>query len=349
MHPDDNVVPLPSMKRFLLVLLLVPVFAFYGDACRHTWQYFSGKAQARPSDDNSKCMAIDINGMQVPGVEPKFQTDTSTPHNFSDGPELKLVRTQETYYFVDQHGNDPFTKTFNRARPFSEGLAGVSDVSWAEACKEDQRTHLSFGSKPWFYIDIHGKPIAGPFARVSEFHAGRAIVTTLEREWNPVCIDMTGKVVFNDSRFTEIYPFSKDGYAVVSMGWPPKPSGLIDRSGKLLLSDVRFDNFSEGLGAFRDRKTGRFGYMNKDGHIVIEPKFFAAGPFCDGFAAVAYKDEAPTVYEYSSCAKLVYGYIDRTGKFLNVKAIKPTSVITHAGDFHSGQAIITCCARSGAN
>lgn len=62
----------------------------------------------------------------------------------------------------------------------------------------------------------------------------------------------------------------------------------IDRSGKPLFESYKFDNgpdyFEEGLS--RIIQNDKFGFINKDGHIIIEPKYDFASPFRGGCAYV---------------------------------------------------------------
>ncbi len=312
-----------------VLLLFALIVLSYGCGMRS-----DNRSTAIPQDVRT----IDSKGNEVTNVKPDVaETVGHHHHEFSDDPAVKYLKESNMYAFYDGSGNLAIPKKFNRARAFSGGVAAVSDVSYSGQT-EDPRMHLSFGSAPWRFIDKSGKTvIQGPFARVSEFHAGRAIVTTLDRPWNPICIDITGKTVFDNLEFTEVYPFSDDGFAIVSKGWPPLTIGLVDRNGKVV-TGVRMENFSEGLGAFRDRKTGRVGYIDSAGQIVIKPQYFQAKPFCHGLAAVAVADTAATEYAYSTCAQLVWDYIDKTGKRLGVRLNAPTRPIRYASDFDRGLA-----------
>lgn len=332
--------------KILLSVILVPVVIFYADACRRlvvcSLHYFSSNQHYKNIED---LRLVDRTGIELSRTASRDNLYWANPdwgnptkHDFANGPTL--ISDKGKYGYVDQKGSRAIRELFNRARPFSEGLAAVSDVKYSDAAIQDH-AHLSYGSAPWHYIDETGKTaFSRSFARVSEFHCGRAIVTTLQRPWNPICINTKGETVFDNPKFMEIYPYSDDGYAIVSTGWPPETSGLIDKSGKLVIDNIRFANFAEGLGAYRDRKTGRFGYMDCSGTIVIAPQFFNAGRFSDGLAPVAIADTGPPGYEYSLCAKYSYGYIDKTGNLLKLDLRKPAGTIKWAGLFRDGQATV---------
>lgn len=287
--------------------------------------------------DEPQPVVIDRSGNEVSGESPR---DLGSPrsHRFSDGPALKSIRWDQ-FIYCDNEEKNVFHRTYKNARPFSEGYAAVSDVS-QQGMTKDAVSTLSFGSAPWQYIDRNGKvAFDRKFARVSEFHADRAIVCTLERPWNPICINSKGETVFDNPKFKGINPFSDDGFAVVSTGWPPVTFGLINRDGKLVISGLRMRNFSEGLGAFLDRKTGRYGYVDPHGNVKIKPRFFRAEPFHEGYAVVSDEDMAPTVYEYSTCSRLVFSFIDKTGATLKLN-LKKRSEVCAATDFDNGKATL---------
>ncbi|MGF1528291.1 MAG: WG repeat-containing protein [Candidatus Competibacterales bacterium] len=60
--------------------------------------------------------------------------------------------------------------------------------------------------------------------------------------------------------------------------------------------------FAEGLAVVREGATGRLGYIDARGTVVIPPRFSGAQPFAEGRAAVALNGR--------------YGYIDRRGEWL---------------------------------
>jgi len=62
-----------------------------------------------------------------------------------------------------------------------------------------------------------------------------------------------------------------------------------------------FSSFSEGLAPVMTEGL-KWGYINKDGKFVIEPRFDLAGQFTEGFAKVAIGDKL--------------GYIDKQGRYI---------------------------------
>lgn len=342
-----------STKIFVLVMA-VPTMLYMGDGFRRFYKMLA--PDDTPARVQQRQLTIDTSGNEIP-AEKKCDHCIGGDHRLypaahpdyrdeplrkpTNEPRLRYVLKDDAYVFIDENGRQTIPKVFKRARTFSEGLAAVCDVKFSGQ-SSDSRTTLSFGPAPWNYINKDGTvAFERQFARVSEFHCGRAIVCTLERPWNPICINTKGETVFDNPEFTEIYPFSSDGVAMVSTGWPAQVSGLVDLNGKWLVKSVRMINFSDGLGAFRDRRSGRVGYIDRFGKVVIEPSFFKGEKFSEGLAAVAIGDTAPRVYEYSSCAQYIYAYIDKNGKQLDVRPRTFKLPLRSAGDFLHGRAYVT--------
>ncbi len=111
----------------------------------------------------------------------------------------------------------------------------------------------------------------------------------------------------------------KDGIAYVFISGK---RGIIDTSGKITypnISDLlpHWARYSEGLAPFMNRD-GRWGYLDKQGRVVIQTRFYLASEFIEGLACVQ--------------AEEGYGFIDKTGVFV----IKP--VFDSADDFSEGLA-----------
>jgi len=55
-----------------------------------------------------------------------------------------------------------------------------------------------------------------------------------------------------------------------------------------------------------DEKTGKWGYIDKTGNLVIGPEFDTANPFSGGMARIGIGDRETGKW----------GYIDKTGKYV---------------------------------
>ena len=82
--------------------------------------------------------------------------------------------------------------------------------------------------------------------------------------------------------------------------------GYMDKDGNVVINPQfdRADDFSEGLARVRigDEKTGKWGYIDKEGKFVINPQFDCAEDFSEGLAKVKVGGK--------------YGWIDKTGKIV---------------------------------
>lgn len=157
-----------------------------------------------------------------------------------------------------------------------------------------------------------------------------------------------------EARFDAALPFT-DGLARVGVvdeelpeidGRPNILWGYIDENGRVLV-ELRYNalrDFSEGLAAAAVlAKEGsnsavylrhesldhlRWGYVDREGHVVIPTQYFAAGDFSEGLVQVNVGGA-----KESQCGHLGnFGYIDKTGAFL----IKPQ--FSMASPFKAGQA-----------
>jgi hypothetical protein len=169
------------------------------------------------------------------------------------------------------------------------------------------------------YMDRTGKIVVTPqFQRAWDFHDGMARVDSATEGHG--IIDAAGKATFL-RQFSWIGNFS-EGLAQVDMWDGSAKAGYIDATGALVIpatwnfygeptSNVlsaqfwrkdRNANFSEGLAAVLG-PSGKMGYIDKTGKVVIPPQFLFARPFSEGLAAVANDQFA-------------FGYIDAQGKVI---------------------------------
>jgi hypothetical protein len=155
-----------------------------------------------------------------------------------------------------------------------------------------------YDGKKWGYIDTTGKFIIQPkYDGAWPFAEGMAavysIAATKEGVQDPVgFIDLGGKMVI-EPRFTYsglpwCYHF-REGLAVIQVG---DYSGMINQKGDFLIKpNCSFiGECHEGLIVFQENLDKPFGYMDKQGKIVIKPQFHAAGYFSNGLASVSIKN-----------------------------------------------------------
>lgn len=100
-------------------------------------------------------------------------------------------------------------------------------------------------------------------------------------------IDTTGSIAINGNAFDRASSFA-EGLACVRVRATGK-YGFIDATGKMIIP-AAFDgamSFSQGLAPVQWKQ--KWGFIDKSGRMVIAPRFLAARPFSDGLAAVITK------------------------------------------------------------
>jgi len=167
------------------------------------------------------------------------------------------------------------------------------------------------------YIDISGNFVVGPrkeWIVNHPFHEGIAallLVGESGQENTPAWIDSRGKVLFSGSRMGERY-FS-DGLAPLLFG---KKWGFVDRQFHIVI-EPQFewaDEFSEGLAVVR--AGNKWGFIDKSGKLVIAAKYDLAWPFRDGLGRVRMDIPDGTVMTEEGPRtryKYKYGFVDHEG------------------------------------
>lgn len=157
------------------------------------------------------------------------------------------------------------------------------------------------------YIDKTGK-VAIPleYSGTWAFADGLARVVKYDADGNSKWgyIDKTGAVVV-PLEYDQAYDFS-DGLALVAKRDADGnyKFSSIDKTGTPL--EYRVGNFGDGLDglAWVKNETGKCGYIDKTGKVVLPLEYDGAGSFYNGLAPVAKQDDD---------GNNKYGYIDKTG------------------------------------
>ncbi|NDJ21645.1 WG repeat-containing protein [Nostoc sp. B(2019)] len=182
--------------------------------------------------------------------------------------------------FMDKHH-----RSFRYSGNFSQGLAPVQ-----------------VGNK-WGYIDKRGRMVIPPkFACADDFSEGLAAVGN-----QGMYINQKGQAVFthqfgcNSSKFFQ-------GLALIGR------DTIINKKGKVVYhlsenfgSESPLSGFSENLLVVNKSNNFDFGFLDREGKIVIKPQFHLAYPFSEGLALVRNK---PTG------SRSGFGFINKTGKFV---------------------------------
>lgn len=152
----------------------------------------------------------------------------------------------------------------------------------------------------WGFINASGKIAIDPqFDGVNEFSEGLSLVfygTVQKRAY----IDITGRIIIElQSPMNSGEDFS-EGLAVVSN--QSGKYGYIDKAGKLIIK-LEYDKaykFTEGFA--RVQADGRYGFIDRQGNQITELIYDQAEDFSSGLAKVIIGQRI--------------GYIDRTGKYI---------------------------------
>jgi len=110
-----------------------------------------------------------------------------------------------------------------------------------------------------------------------------------------------------------------EGLAPVAVGDPSGLFGYIDKTGKFVIQPkfIAAHSFSQGLAAVRMGK--KWGYINKLGNVVINPQFQAAGDFSENLAPVRIPGDVHFIHPFTHTEAYTdgsWGFIDKTGKVI---------------------------------
>lgn len=298
----------------------------------------------------SKYGYIDKTGTIV--IDPIF----SDARDFNDG--LARVKVSGKYGFINKKGQFIIEPKFQDAEDFSEGYAIITDGT--EYCPlygfintngivqikpqfrsakafRNSRAAVMIGDK-WGYIDKNGNLVVSPvFSTVCPYYEGLARVTydTQLRGNRWGFIDLNGEIIvpFIDKSKFGMYGGFSEGLAPVLFGDTNKTSqnhkeeyGYIDKTGRFII-EPRFrdaTSFHDGLAHVVCDNNGieRRGFIDKSGKFVltISNQKWLVSDFNDGIAVV---------YDFYSKK---FGYIDKQGNLV-------TDIIFENGyDFSEGLA-----------
>lgn len=214
--------------------------------------------------------------------EQEQQEETRLRNKYSANPyaepkELRRILSKPPEWgYKDATGKIVIPPKFRYAKPFSEGLAVVKEVSLAG------------------YIDKTGKYAIKPCFPIGagSFNQGTAYGTKCSKEFsdNPF---YSGHGCIHNSNYYRI--------------------GLIDRSGKFITQPKyeQFEPISEGRRAFR--LDDKWGFMDSNGKVVVEPKYAAVQAFSEGLAAVTEREWGGG---FSRRFPSAWGFIDKDGKLV---------------------------------
>jgi len=192
-----------------------------------------------------------------------------------------------------------------------------------KASQEVELFPVKMGDK-YHYVNRDGQIIINPqFGNASVFRDGLALVCTAGYESNWGFIDEDGQYVINPI-YENATIFSEGLAWVVSEGGAPNAINTKGES-QFILNIARDVNiFHQGLAAFRsnsERSYNKWGFVNVDGKVQIEPKYDYVGSFSEGLCPV-------------SNSEGVGGYINEKGE------LKINFQFERAFEFYNGKAVV---------
>jgi hypothetical protein len=242
------------------------------------------------------------------------------PGVYSEG--LAPISVNGKYGFIDTKGKLVIDLQFDFAEPFSEGLALV-------------KIGNNYG-----FIDKEGKPIFEPhFAAATSFSDGLAAIRLNKTDKYPFFIDRVIEVIcYLPSQATKSFIKTSISHNTYFDILGRNQSIITNNLTGNFNATVSFEKraFSQDLVSVRINN--QYGYINKEGKIVIDPQFAYADAFSNGLAQVSIKGKCAfinqsgaivinTPYDYYNCscfsnglAKIQIGgqvgYIDKNGQFV---------------------------------
>ncbi len=205
---------------------------------------------------------------------------------------LAVVLVQDKYGLIDRMGKYVVEPIYSYINDYSEGLASA---------REENGTVV---------LNSEGDVLSQPYPYIGDYKSNRAVYAIQAQNHTYLYgyLDETGKTAIQPA-YESAGSFEGDR-AVVKL--PGKEYALIDKNGKIIktLPYQYVMGISDGMMAFKMDADGKFGYLNSNGSIAVQPSFLEAQDFSGGTAVVnAAKDYV--VHQI--------GLIDKKGKYL----IKP--------------------------
>ena len=196
---------------------------------------------------------------------------------FNEG--LTKVSQNGKWGFINKKGEVIIQFKYDDANPFNEGLASVKL------------------SDRWGYIDKAGNvviPFIHNYPIGYSYHEGLAKIYR-NGKWG--FINKKGEEIVT-CKYVNAEYFS-DGVAWVQFSNDNKDWGIIDKTGHEVIARYGIRNpFSDGLASVASN--GKYGFIDKKGHVVIPFKYDDARPFQEGLARIMLNHK--------------YGFIDKTGR-----------------------------------
>jgi WG containing repeat len=208
--------------------------------------------------------------------------------------------------YIEKSGKFVIPPTFSYVLDFSEGMAAVES------------------SGKVGFVDLNGTVVVEPtYDYVTSFREGLALVAKIEgaeKSHHIQYIDKNGNVKID---VTELQLKSDPSGRDVPKGSAPNTdlallsTRRVQNLGRIINSPTGIlpEQFSDGLAVVKF--AGRYGYLDKSGRVVIQPKFKEAYAFEEGVAMVGFGE--PSAPFPKNDVRRLYphvGFISKDGQFI---------------------------------
>jgi hypothetical protein len=314
-----------TLKQITMVLMASGLIVSFGCQKPPTTQLFvvqlggkvgyidkTGRVVIQPKFDSAKLFAEGMAAVQV--------------GSFESGSHKGLGK----WGYIDQTGRLVIAPKFVSAEDFSDGLALTNtEVGMWEAVYVDKTGKVVISPKQVF----PGPKDSAHGWLTSSFHENLALIEDHENGTKYGYINTHGKIAVTP-QFDNAYDFNEGVAQVLVFGQGAK-TGLIDKSGRLVADPTDICtplfagelHFSEGYAAAKRDCFGLWGFIDKSGQFVIEPRFSSASVFREDLAIVGFDVPGATADEpgsYFSGMQVFgdwgldysskrYGYIHKSG------------------------------------
>lgn len=222
------------------------------------------------------------------------------------------VINKDTYLLTSEKD----TRVYNNAN-VAQYIIDSTDIR-SKVISEGIIPYQYTGNFVWYLYDyVNDKFILDKCEEVSGFNGGKVAVKK-DGKWS--ILNKEGEKVsdekFDDIKMLENGEYAPKGTMIASVGGK---YGMFDASGKRK-NDFEAADMDICLGgaiAYKDSK-GKWGFVNSDGKIVIEPEYEGAMSFSNGLAAVC-KDSKWGFIEESGELVIDYTYCD--GGYFNSNGV----------------------------
>ena len=215
--------------------------------------------------------------------------------------------------FIDPEGNVMIEPQFENAGQFHDGVAFVwyyigreedmKNVPLGEEYKSQERLNLQ-GNRRTGIIDSTGTYIIEPKINFNGTHFNEG-VSLVRIDKSIEVVDIKGEIVSSESQIMKGEESNTLLIARYNEALPVKWC-FVNALKELMIGP--FDKCELFSGDLALVKMGKlYGYVNRNGNMVIPPKFYMAQSFYEGYATVAVEKEPGST---------TYGIIDTSGTFV---------------------------------